>query len=149
MLLRRWNPVTKQYEPYRTPEDHINLCYAADMDEVCNCAQCGATMRFGEGYTSLEVHTSVGFGYCVCDECHRSEIARGMILPEDLIEDMSMSELRQQANVIGCCLGYDGSRKGSAMRAIIGHQRYLMQLRDERGASWAERANAQTMERDA
>jgi hypothetical protein len=27
-------------------------------------------MTYGEGYTSLQVHTPTGFGYMVCESCH-------------------------------------------------------------------------------
>jgi hypothetical protein len=40
------------------------------MDEPCNCALCGREMTYGEGYTSLQVHTPTGFGYTVCKDCH-------------------------------------------------------------------------------
>ena len=43
------------------------------MDEAVNCVQCGRAIRFGEGYTSFEIQTGVGFGYCVCPACHEKE----------------------------------------------------------------------------
>ena len=47
------------------------------MDEIVNCCQCLKEMKFGEGYTSKEVHTPVlGFGYCVCSECYEKEMER-------------------------------------------------------------------------
>lgn len=71
----KWNYETKTYDPYTPPEGNIVL-YSEDMDELINCAQCGKELSFGEGYTSKEIHTSVGFGYPVCTDCYDQEILR-------------------------------------------------------------------------
>ena len=82
-LYRKWDEKERRYEPYEVPDDWKLLCYSTDMDEECNCAQCGKPMRFGDGYTSMQVQTEVGFGYMVCEACHAKELrerseARGM-----------------------------------------------------------------------
>lgn len=43
---------------------------------MVSCAQCGRIFRFGEMYTSREVHTAYGFGYAVCAECYDGETDR-------------------------------------------------------------------------
>ena len=70
---RKWNEKTRAYEPYTVPDEWNLLTYANDMDEPCNCAQCGKPMRYGDGYTSMQVHTPVGFGYMVCESCYAAE----------------------------------------------------------------------------
>lgn len=37
---------------------------------------------------------------------------------------MTMKQLKEYAKEIGCCLGYDGSRKDTTIRAIETHQLY-------------------------
>ena len=67
---RRWDEGARAYQPYHVPDGWKLLCYSADMEEPCNCALCGREMTYGEGYTSLQVHTPTGFGYTVCRDCH-------------------------------------------------------------------------------
>ena len=50
--------------------------YEDDMEKMVPCAQCGRIFRFGEMYTSREVHTAYGFGYAVCAECYDGETDR-------------------------------------------------------------------------
>ncbi|MGO5316752.1 hypothetical protein ACTQZK_06425 [Paraeggerthella sp. LCP19S3_G8] len=37
---------------------------------------------------------------------------------------MTVKQLKEYAKEIGCCLGYDGSRKDTAIRAIETHQEH-------------------------
>lgn len=37
---------------------------------------------------------------------------------------MTMKQLKEYAKEIGCCLGYDGSRKDTTISAIETHQQY-------------------------
>ncbi len=67
---RKWDEKKGAYEPYEVPDDWKLLCYSEDMNEICNCAQCGREMRYGDAYTSFQVHTEIGFGYMVCERCH-------------------------------------------------------------------------------
>lgn len=75
-MMKRWNVYTKCYEDYEIPDDWKCLTYSSDMDEIVNCAQCGRRIMFGDSYTSLEVHTDLGFGYCVCEVCYYKEYER-------------------------------------------------------------------------
>ena len=67
---RRYNELTREYEPWEVPDDWHLLCYSSDMDEKCNCAMCGKELRYGDTYTSFQIHTKNGFGYGVCESCH-------------------------------------------------------------------------------
>lgn len=76
MKVIKWNVKKRDYELYQIPKDW-NICsYTDDMDKQINCCQCGKIVRFGDCYTSLEVHTPVGFGFAVCSECYDKEWAR-------------------------------------------------------------------------
>lgn len=75
MSLQRWDFEKRGYEPYSVPDDWNISVYCADMNTVINCAECGRKMTYGEGYTSRRIHTKMGFGYCVCEECYRKEWA--------------------------------------------------------------------------
>ena len=60
---KKWNYETHKYDDYLVPSDKILKTYSDNMDEIVNCCQCLKEMKFGEGYTSKEVHTPVlGFG---------------------------------------------------------------------------------------
>ena len=43
------------------------------MDKIVNCANCGKELKFGECYTSKTIHTEIGMGYGVCEECYDKE----------------------------------------------------------------------------
>lgn len=70
-MARKWNEEKREYKPYELPEGAS--CYEVDMDRVVNCARCGGAMLFGNGYTSKQIHTEMGFGYCVCEKCYEEE----------------------------------------------------------------------------
>lgn len=72
--IRKWNFETHEYEPY-IPPDGIIVLYSHDMDLPINCTSCGKPMVFGEGYTSRQLHTSMGLGYPVCQDCYNNEWA--------------------------------------------------------------------------
>lgn len=76
MKLRKWNYETREYDLYEVPDDWELVLVTRDMEQHVNCAQCGKDMTFGEGYTSREVHTNVGFGYPVCEACYEDEVKR-------------------------------------------------------------------------
>lgn len=46
---------------------------------------------------------------------------------------MTVRELREYAKEIGCCLGYEASRKDSTIQAIETHQHHVDALRKEGG----------------
>ena len=76
MILQKWNYEKHEYEPYEVPDDwHVSI-FSLDMDEIINCVQCGCEVKFGECFTSKEVHNNFGFGYMVCDKCYEKEWVR-------------------------------------------------------------------------
>ena len=76
MKLNKWNYEKHVYEAYEVPDEWRISVYETDMDALVNCCQCGKEIKFGETYTSQEVHTEMGFGFAVCPECYRSEMER-------------------------------------------------------------------------
>lgn len=76
MLLRKWNYDVRSYEHYEVSDEWDCRYYGNDMSEMINCVQCGNKVRFGDCYSSQEVHTDMGFGYMVCEECHEVEMKR-------------------------------------------------------------------------
>jgi NAD-dependent SIR2 family protein deacetylase len=70
----KWNYKTHEYDEYNPKWNLILMRH--EMGELVNCAQCGKEIKFGDSYTSKEVHTHVGFGYPVCDKCYEGEVAR-------------------------------------------------------------------------
>ena len=70
MRLIKWNNKTKEYEPYEVPNDWNVKTYCEDMSAIVNCACCGKRLPFGKCYTSREIHTGLGFGYAVCENCY-------------------------------------------------------------------------------
>lgn len=76
MIIQKWNNEKGEYEPYEVPADWQCKLYEDDMNQKISCASCGKEKRFGECYTSMEIHNSMGFGYAVCPECYQKEIER-------------------------------------------------------------------------
>lgn len=76
MTLKRWNVGKRQYENYDVPDSRRVATFRNDMNEIVDCASCGKSIPYGLSYTSIEFHTAMGFGFCVCDECYEKEIAR-------------------------------------------------------------------------
>lgn len=76
MILQKWNWDKHKYEDYEVPKDWVCKCYSDDMSEIVNCPHCGKQIRFGEGLTSTEIHTELGFGYAVCEDCYDEEWIR-------------------------------------------------------------------------
>ena len=74
--LRRWNYNKQTYESYNAPNELKVKSYSDDMDEIISCALCGRPVRFGDCYTSKEIHTPHGFGYAVCGDCYFGERVR-------------------------------------------------------------------------
>lgn len=52
---------------------------------------------------------------------------------QEELRRMTMKEIMAYAKEIGCCLGYDGSLKESAIQAVISHQKHLERVRREEG----------------
>lgn len=76
MVLRKWNYKKHDYETYIVPDDWKIRLYSDDLEEVLNCASCGKEVKFGDTYSSKEIHTSVGMGFCICEKCHNKEWLR-------------------------------------------------------------------------
>ena len=70
MKLRRYNEKKHIYEDYEVPNDWNIKLMTNDMNEIVNCCQCGKKMKFGDGYTSMQVHNALGLGYAVCENCY-------------------------------------------------------------------------------
>ena len=77
MILNKWNNKEHTYEPYEIPDDWNCKTYSNDMEEVINCPHCGRKLKYGDSYTSLEIHTDMGFGYGVCEKCYQNEWING------------------------------------------------------------------------
>lgn len=76
MILNKWNNKEHTYEPYEIPDDWNCKTYSNDMEEVINCPHCGRKLKYGDSYTSLEIHTDMGLGYGVCEKCYQNEWIR-------------------------------------------------------------------------
>lgn len=60
----------------RARKYNVELHEYEDMEKMVPCAQCGRLHKYGEMYTSREVHTAYGFGFAVCRECYDDEMDR-------------------------------------------------------------------------
>lgn len=76
MKLNKWNYTTHTYEDYNVPANWNVKYYCDDLEEIVNCVQCGKELKNGDCYTSLEVHTDIGMGFSVCEECYNKEWER-------------------------------------------------------------------------
>lgn len=74
--LQKWNYQKHIYEPYNISKDWNCKTYSNDLNEIINCPHCGKELKFGDSYTSLEIHTNLGFGYGVCEKCYNLERLR-------------------------------------------------------------------------
>lgn len=68
---QRWNFRTKKYEVYKLPQ--YASIHETDLTMIVACASCGARLLYGQCLTSRRIHTAVGFGYAVCEECYTDE----------------------------------------------------------------------------
>lgn len=75
IALRRWDYKTETYLPFASPANNLFL-FCQDMQAPVDCASCGKQMVYGDTYTSQEIHTSVGMGFPVCEDCHEVEWQR-------------------------------------------------------------------------
>lgn len=73
---RKYNVELREYEDVLLPDECRT--YEEDMEKMVPCAQCGRLHKYGEMYTSREVHTAYGFGFAVCRECHDGELDRSL-----------------------------------------------------------------------
>lgn len=76
-ILQKWNWIKHKYEKYEIPEEWFCKTYCNDLKEIVNCPHCGRKIKFGDSYTSREIHTPVlTFGYAVCESCYEKEWER-------------------------------------------------------------------------
>lgn len=83
MILKKWNYKKHEYDPYEIPDEWNCKTYSNDMDEIINCPHCGKELKFGDTYTSKEIHTEIGLGYGVCEKCYNNEWLRRNRYEED------------------------------------------------------------------
>ena len=76
MKLNRWNYKTHSYDLVNIPDEWKCSTYEYDMNKIINCPHCGDKFKVGEGYTSMEFHTKIGFGFIVCEKCYEEELKR-------------------------------------------------------------------------
>lgn len=82
--LRRWDFAEHRYLPWRVPASWRVSVYEEDCEALVECASCGATIAYGESFTSLEIHTDgPAWGYAVCGECHVGEVRRRIAIERD------------------------------------------------------------------
>ena len=74
VMMRRWDPGACAYQPWTEPADRMPVLSCDDGDADIWCARCHRSVQYGATYTSLQIHSSGGFGYAVCPECHDAEI---------------------------------------------------------------------------
>lgn len=72
--IRKWNYNTQEYDHYDLPNDVKIVLMSNDMDEQINCAACFKLTTYGVCFTSKVLHTGIGFGYPVCEDCYRIEL---------------------------------------------------------------------------
>lgn len=74
-MLQKWDYTTRCYIQLPVPDDWNCLTISEDMETVINCPHCGKTLKYGDGYTSMEIYSML-FGYIVCEKCYQEEIRR-------------------------------------------------------------------------
>lgn len=73
-MAQRWDNELREYKPYELPEGAVTYC--PHLSATVTCADCGKSVRYGDTYTSSEIHTSTGVGYAICETCMENEIQR-------------------------------------------------------------------------
>ncbi len=72
-LAMKWDPAKMEYKDCEIPDGSVVY---VGMDEIIECAQCGKHVFFGDCYTSDQIHTTIGFGYAVCEKCYEKELRK-------------------------------------------------------------------------
>lgn len=75
-VLQKWDYQAHEYRSIVVPIGWNCKLYTDNMDELVNCPHCGKELKFGETFTSEEIHNSAGMGYGVCEECYDHELER-------------------------------------------------------------------------
>lgn len=63
---QKW--IGDKYVPYELPVGAS--LYETDMDKEISCCKCGRKVKYGDTYTSREIHTDLGIGYAECEDCY-------------------------------------------------------------------------------
>lgn len=71
--MQKWNYKIHSYENYSVSKDWRCLTYCDNLEEKINCASCGKIKKYGDMYTSKEIHDNIGFGYAICEKCNEIE----------------------------------------------------------------------------
>ena len=85
MILSKWNYKKHTYEPYEVSDKWNCKLYSEEMEETVNCPHCGKEIRYGDSYTSLEIHNDMGFGFAVCEKCYEKEWLRRREGDEEIV----------------------------------------------------------------
>lgn len=70
--MKKWNFSKRIYENHIVPTNWYTPLMA-ELDETINCAECGVEIACGDCYTSLTIHTNIGMGHLVCEDCYEKE----------------------------------------------------------------------------
>lgn len=70
----KWNFKLHKYQDAEI-DDRCSM-YEDDMEAIVRCPNCNKDVAFGETYTSRQYHNDIGFGYAICEECHRKELRK-------------------------------------------------------------------------
>ena len=70
-MAEKWDYELQRYIEYELPKGAS--LFQADLDTIVECAECGKELTFGQCYTSRTIHSPLGFGYGVCEECYEKE----------------------------------------------------------------------------
>ena len=77
-VIQKWDYPSHSY--FSIPiisREPLNIkTYSEDMNEIVNCCQCLKKVKFEDTYTSNEIHTHLGFGLAVCEDCYKEEWKR-------------------------------------------------------------------------
>ena len=75
--VKRYSYRNHCYEkPEELPKNWHTPLVADSMDEIINCACCGKEIRYGDGYSSIDICGMSGcLGYSICEECYKKELA--------------------------------------------------------------------------
>ena len=76
MIAQKWDYESRTYHPYTIPAGWRITAGGYGLNEICQCAQCGKKLPFGDCYTSREIHTRMGMGFAVCEQCYEQEWER-------------------------------------------------------------------------
>ena len=77
-VIQKWDYSSHSYFSIPiTSREPLNIkTYSEDMNEIVNCCQCLKKVKFEDTYTSNEIHTDLGFGFAVCEDCYKEEWKR-------------------------------------------------------------------------